>query len=135
MIASLRENVRLPKISTIDDANASRRMLVVPAAAGRTLTTIKGYLGIPVALAVLANVLSSASAFLPTTALSPQSGRTGILTPIDSRSFMVNSTSSSCVCLRVAYYLSALSVRKGKCLKPRIDAGNVTYSRQGLSGM
>ncbi|CAM9851793.1 unnamed protein product [Ascophyllum nodosum] len=81
MIASLRENVRLAKISTIDDANASRRMLAVPAAAGRTSTTIKGYLGIPVALAVLANVLSSASAFLPTTALSHQSDCTSVYSP------------------------------------------------------
>ncbi|CAN0101996.1 unnamed protein product, partial [Ascophyllum nodosum] len=48
-----RENVGLAKLRTIDNANSSRRMLVVSAAAGRTSTTSKGHLGISIAVAVL----------------------------------------------------------------------------------
>ena len=119
----------LAKLRTIDNANSSRRMLVVSAAAGRTSTTSKGHLGISIAVAVLANVLSLASAFFPTTVLPHQSGiayKIGVLTLIDSHSFLVNS-SNSYICLAVSC-LPALSVRKEKCLKPRVHAGDATNS-------
>ncbi|CAM9852181.1 unnamed protein product, partial [Ascophyllum nodosum] len=76
-----RENGRLAKLSIIDDANASRKMLVVFAGAGRTSITFKGHLGISIAVAVLANILSLASAFLPTTTLSHQSDCTSVYSP------------------------------------------------------
>ena len=92
MIVCLRENGRLAKLSIIDDANASRKMLVVFAGAGRTSITFKGHLGISIAVAVLANILSLASAFLPTTTLSHQSGN--ILNDSDSNSNRISLISS-----------------------------------------
>ena len=75
MIACPRENVVLAKLSTISYANASRRMLGVSAAARGTLTTSKRHLRISVvAVVVLANVLSLASAILPIPAVPHQSG-------------------------------------------------------------